>query len=65
MNDRIIKQIDKAINDLQAAKDDLERIKFSRLPDWMQANEIGDRLKDSSDSQEYDEPEREYPEDVR
>lgn len=63
MNPKIIEGIDKAILDLKAAKDDLERIKFSRLPDWLQANVIGDRLSDGSDSQEYDEPERIVEED--
>lgn len=57
VNPKIIKQIDKAIADLQATKADLERVKFSRLPDWMQANEIGDRLRDGSDEQEFDYPE--------
>lgn len=63
MNQKIIEQIDKAILDLQATKDDLERIKFSRLPEWMQANEIGDRLRDGSDDQEYDPSERIIEED--
>lgn len=54
MNQKIIKSIDRAIADLQATKDDLERIKFSRLPDWLQANEIGDRLSDGSDEQSYE-----------
>lgn len=60
MNDKIIKQIDKALLDEQARKDDQEAIVFSRLPNWKQANEIGDRLADGSDEQSY---EVEYPED--
>lgn len=63
MNQKIVEQIDRALLDEQARKDDQEAIAFSRLPNWKQANEIGDRLSDSSDSQEFDEPERIVEED--
>lgn len=63
MNPKIIQQVDKALLDEQARKDYQEAIAFSRLPNWKQANEIGDRLSDSSDSQEFDEPERIVEED--
>lgn len=57
MNDRIIKTIKRAEADEQDRKDLADRIAFSRLPEWMQANEIGDRLRDGSDEQEFDYPE--------
>lgn len=54
MNPRILEHIKKVVNDEKAREKIQVDIIFSRLPLWLQANEIGDRLSDGSDEQSYE-----------